>query len=229
MVHLRPDDHGRVGDEEIERVQGADVVHDVRVVHGQAQEHNEEVHAPDHLQDAQETVVPLNVEEGKVPEACHPQVARDVDADVLVRVLHLPVVVLQEEELHPAFPLLRLLAVHEVLAVCLADSEQRDNDEHREAAPVHLRAHHLLGRLVPHEVLAEVAQEEHPGENRAAAEQRQHLLASQGPQGWLLPACSPLRQHASLDNGPEHHGGPQEDNHGHGGHRQVHRHGRMRV
>lgn len=51
--------HDGVHHEEVEGVQGADVVQDVRVAHGHAQQDHEEVEPPQHLEEADGAVVAL--------------------------------------------------------------------------------------------------------------------------------------------------------------------------
>ena len=60
--------------QEVEGVQGHDVVEDVVVVHCHAEEEHEEVEPPYHLHKTDETEVSLDIEEGEVAKACHPDV-----------------------------------------------------------------------------------------------------------------------------------------------------------
>mmetsp|Transcript_94318 Transcript_94318/g.250468 ORF Transcript_94318/g.250468 Transcript_94318/m.250468 type:complete len:233 (+) Transcript_94318:1318-2016(+) len=184
MVDRGPDSHREVRHHEEEGVQGADVVDDVRVVHRQAEKEHEEVHAPDHLQYADEAVVLLGVEEGDIPKPGHPKVASDVHPDVLVGSLHLPIVVLDKQELHPALPLLRLVPVHEVGARALAQRQERDNHKHAEETPIHAGAVELLRLLRVPGVLRHEAEGEDAGQDGAATEHLQDFcpeLVARGP------------------------------------------------
>ena len=77
----------------------------------EAEEEDQEVEPPQHLQDAGEGIVVRHVEEGEVSEAGHPHVARDQDADAVVKLHRVHVVIQQEYELHPSLPLFRLVSV----------------------------------------------------------------------------------------------------------------------
>mmetsp|Transcript_116988 Transcript_116988/g.342623 ORF Transcript_116988/g.342623 Transcript_116988/m.342623 type:complete len:226 (-) Transcript_116988:38-715(-) len=176
VVHRGPDGHRQVRNAEEEGVQRADVVDNVGIVHREAEEEDEEVHAPYHLQHTEQAEVLLRVEEREVPKPGHPEIACDVHPDVFVGGLHLPVVILDEEELHPTLPLFRLLAVQEFCARGLPHREEREHQHHTEASPVHGRAVELLRLLGIEAMLAEEAEEEDNGKDAAATQQLKHGL-----------------------------------------------------
>ena len=69
---------------------------------------------PRYLRESSEAEVLSHVVEGEVSEPGHPHVARDEYANGVVHLLGIPVVVQEEQDLHPPLPLLRLVSVQVV-------------------------------------------------------------------------------------------------------------------
>mmetsp|Transcript_4981 Transcript_4981/g.9502 ORF Transcript_4981/g.9502 Transcript_4981/m.9502 type:complete len:222 (+) Transcript_4981:1102-1767(+) len=111
VVAGRENGHCYVDHEEVEGVQGVDVVQDERVAVNHHQPEHQEVQSPHHLPKTHETEVPLDVEEGEVAEPRHPHVARDEHADGVVHLACMEVVVHEKQKLHPTLPLFCLLSV----------------------------------------------------------------------------------------------------------------------
>lgn len=65
-------------------MQRANVVENVGIAMCHAQEENEEIEPPQHLEDACEGVVIRDVEEGEIAKASHPNVACNKDANAIV-------------------------------------------------------------------------------------------------------------------------------------------------
>ena len=94
-----------------EGVHRADVVEHVLVVHRAADEDDEKVEPPHHLREAHRREVLLDVVVREVAEARHPDVRCDVHEDRDVDLGLRKVVVEHEHDLHPALPLLGLVAL----------------------------------------------------------------------------------------------------------------------
>mmetsp|Transcript_38151 Transcript_38151/g.96538 ORF Transcript_38151/g.96538 Transcript_38151/m.96538 type:complete len:213 (-) Transcript_38151:484-1122(-) len=109
LVELVADAQRRVHHDGVDGVHGADVVQHVRVAQHHARKEHEEVEAPHHLPKPAHAEVGRLVVVGEVAKARHPHVRGDEDADGVVHLLGLVVVVQQEQYLHPPLPLLRLL------------------------------------------------------------------------------------------------------------------------
>ena len=78
---------------------GADIIQHVAVLqHDTAEEHHE-VEAPHHLAEASDAEVPCAVVVREVPEAGHPDITRNEDADSVVYLTGFIVVVQQEQHL----------------------------------------------------------------------------------------------------------------------------------
>mmetsp|Transcript_11754 Transcript_11754/g.20076 ORF Transcript_11754/g.20076 Transcript_11754/m.20076 type:complete len:323 (-) Transcript_11754:88-1056(-) len=121
-----------------EGVHRADIVEHVLVVHRDADEEDEEVEAPHHLREAEDGEVGLDVVVREVAEAGHPDVRRDVEPDGVVDLGLRKVVVQNEHDLHPALPLLGLVALkrfHVVRALVLAQRENARQQDERVDAP----------------------------------------------------------------------------------------------
>mmetsp|Transcript_5075 Transcript_5075/g.9548 ORF Transcript_5075/g.9548 Transcript_5075/m.9548 type:complete len:269 (-) Transcript_5075:306-1112(-) len=176
VVQLLLDAHGRVHHQEEARVQGADVVEDVRVAKHQAEEDHEKVEPPHHLHHADRAEVRLHVEEGEVAEPRHPHVARDHDANRVVGVFSVKVVVHQEGELHPTLPLLSLLASQNLRSV-LRHTLQRDggNDEKlRRHSPVQISVIGLGEVRIRRVVLSAPAERKDPTKTSGFTQQGMH-------------------------------------------------------
>mmetsp|Transcript_9511 Transcript_9511/g.23677 ORF Transcript_9511/g.23677 Transcript_9511/m.23677 type:complete len:200 (-) Transcript_9511:515-1114(-) len=103
--------HDDVHHEKIIRVQEADVVENKGCSLGQAQEENQKVQSPEHLQDSNDAIIGLQVKEGKISKTGHPNVAGNHDSDRVVNIFCVVVVIQQEHKLHPTLPFFRLVSV----------------------------------------------------------------------------------------------------------------------
>eukprot|EP00962_Isochrysis_galbana_P028395 scaffold8972_cov118-Isochrysis_galbana.AAC.17 len=134
-----------------EGVHRRDVVEHIFVLHCDADEKDEKVEPPHHLREAGQREVGLDIVVREVAEAGHPHVGGDVDADRVVD-LHLGKVVVEDKhELHPALPLLRLVALQR-LGHSLAPGAGRPGggDSHKQHGAVEAPEHgpgHRLGAL----------------------------------------------------------------------------------
>ena len=93
----------------------ANVVQNVRCALTQHEENDQKVEPPQHLQYPDQRVVTLDVEEGKIAEASHPNVACNHNANAVVHLPGTVVVIKEEDELHPTLPLLRLISVQHIV------------------------------------------------------------------------------------------------------------------
>mmetsp|Transcript_12441 Transcript_12441/g.29155 ORF Transcript_12441/g.29155 Transcript_12441/m.29155 type:complete len:473 (+) Transcript_12441:2126-3544(+) len=122
IVHLVPDPHDSIDHEKVVGVQETNVVENKGGSLRQAQKEDQEIETPQHLQDPDDSVVGLEIKEGKVPKAGHPYVTGDHDPDGVVDLLRMVVVIEQEHELHPSLPLLGLASVQNLgLVVSFCD------------------------------------------------------------------------------------------------------------
>jgi hypothetical protein len=111
IVDVLGDAHGQIDHEKEVRVQKANVVENVCRSLCQTQKDDEKVQSPDHLQDSDRTVVRLEVKEGEITKASHPDVTGNHDSDRIVDFRGVVVMVQKEHELHPSFPFLRLISI----------------------------------------------------------------------------------------------------------------------
>jgi hypothetical protein len=113
VVGLLPNVHKPPHCEEVKRVERDNVVEDVVVVLSCTEEQDKEIQTPHHLGEAQEAEIALDVEEGKISEAGHPNVTRHEKTDRVVYGNIVEIVILNEQELHPALPLFGLLTIQD--------------------------------------------------------------------------------------------------------------------
>jgi hypothetical protein len=71
----------------------ADIIQNVSIAMSHHEQYNGEIESPDHLDKSEPAKVLLDKEEGKVPESGHPHVAGDHDADSVIDLLGVEVVI----------------------------------------------------------------------------------------------------------------------------------------
>lgn len=103
-------DHHCSREDEIKRVQGADIVQDVSVSHCPAQQRDRHVQAPEHLQHSHEANFVLDGKDA-VPKAGQPDERRYQDPDNIVHLHSMVIMVDQDDDCHPTLPLLCHLSV----------------------------------------------------------------------------------------------------------------------
>eukprot|EP00967_Tisochrysis_lutea_P047486 scaffold57817_cov30-Tisochrysis_lutea.AAC.3 len=94
-----------------ESVHRGDIIEHVLIVHRHTHKEDKKVEAPHHLHEAWQCEVGLDVVVREVAESGHPHVCRNEDADSVIYLRLCKVMVEDEHQLHPALPLLRLVAL----------------------------------------------------------------------------------------------------------------------
>mmetsp|Transcript_16276 Transcript_16276/g.23869 ORF Transcript_16276/g.23869 Transcript_16276/m.23869 type:complete len:92 (+) Transcript_16276:2550-2825(+) len=87
------DSHGKVNHEKEICVKRTNVVQDVCGALTEAEEDDEEIKTPEHLQDAHQAVVTLEIEEGKVTKSSHPHITCNHNTDGVVSFFSMVVVI----------------------------------------------------------------------------------------------------------------------------------------
>ena len=118
VIQVLPYPHGQIYHEEKVSVKGADIIKDVCRSLAQTQEEDQKVEPPEHLQNPRGRVIALEIEEGEVSEAGHPNVAGDHNANGVINLGGTVVVVQEENKLHPSLPFLCLVTAEEVVGGC---------------------------------------------------------------------------------------------------------------
>lgn len=106
--------HGDVCDQEVKGVKRANVIKNIHIIHRHSKEEDEKVDAPDHLKRADEGEVSPDIEERDVAKPGHPHVARNHHSNSVIHFVDVKIVVEQEHDLHPPFPLLGLISVENI-------------------------------------------------------------------------------------------------------------------
>lgn len=155
-------------------VHGAYVVEHELVVQDGAREETKEVQTEEHLQiSPQRETLPLAVEE-KIAVASHPHIRSNVNTDGVVHFLLGKVVVHHEHDLHPPFPLIRLLARQQHVSWRFSyGAERHQENEHRER-PELQRVGQLLSFGHKRCAVEQEHQEEDERELPARTKRRQH-------------------------------------------------------
>lgn len=108
------------------------VVENIVGAHRGHEEKDEEIEPPEHLQNAGERVVGADVEEGEIAETGHPDVGRDKNANEIVGVDGVLLVIENKEKLHPTLPLFALLAIQDFSVSAIASLSQSGNGNDKE-------------------------------------------------------------------------------------------------